>query len=262
MLVEGSDLLRADLYSDFLTDDQARVQKRGRVAPGRRARRPHARRRRSRARRGVRGEPGVAAPRFGARGHRHPRAGHRARVPPLGHQPAQRLRLRDRHRTHDPRPARHRRARRRWRGARWRSCTGRRSDQRVTTLVHANEDAVFRDSKVGMANNIAIALAVVLALVAALVARRRRRGDGPRCASSRSRCSGFLFATYAGRAAALRAQRQLGRVPRLPRGGGAGLRRRVPAARRAQVRTARSRSRSRSPWWCTCSTCSRARGSS
>ncbi len=37
-------------------------------------------------------------------------------------------------------------------------------DQRVTTLVHANEDAVFRDSKVALANNIAIALAVVLAL--------------------------------------------------------------------------------------------------
>ncbi len=81
----------------------------GRVAPRRRARRPDARRRRSRARRGVRGEPGVAPARVGARGHRHPRAGRRTRVPAVGHQPAQRLRVRDRHRADHPRPARHRR---------------------------------------------------------------------------------------------------------------------------------------------------------
>ena len=67
--------------------------------------------------------------------------------------------------------------------------------QRVTTLVHANEDAVFRDSKVTVANNVVLALAAVLALVAALTARRRRGGALARwCALA---VLGFLFATYA-----------------------------------------------------------------
>ena len=69
-------------------------------------------------------------------------------------------------------------------------------DQRVTTLVHANEDAVFRDSKVGLANNVAITLAVVLALVAALVARARRRGEGAVRFFALA-VLGYLFATYA-----------------------------------------------------------------
>ena len=37
VLVEGSDLLRADLYTEFLTDDQAACAEAGRAAPRRRA---------------------------------------------------------------------------------------------------------------------------------------------------------------------------------------------------------------------------------
>jgi hypothetical protein len=73
-------------------------------------------------------------------------------------------------------------------------------DQRVTTLVHANEDAVFRDSKVGLANNTVITLAVVLALAAAVVAalgaRRSRRGAGAVRFLALA-VLGFMFATYA-----------------------------------------------------------------
>jgi hypothetical protein len=69
-------------------------------------------------------------------------------------------------------------------------------DERVTTLVHANADAVFRDSKVAFANNVAVTLAAVLALLAGLVARRRRRGEGAVRFLSLT-VLGFLFATYA-----------------------------------------------------------------
>jgi hypothetical protein len=69
-------------------------------------------------------------------------------------------------------------------------------DDRVSTLVHANADAVFRDSKVGVANNVAIGLSIVLALVAALVARRRRRGEGA-VRFLALVVLGYLFATYA-----------------------------------------------------------------
>ena len=106
VLVEGSDLLRADLYTDFLTDDQARVQKQAALHRTDELRGPHARRRRSGARRGVRREPGVAPARLGPRGVGHPRAGREARAAPLGDQPARRLRVRDRHRADHPRPAR------------------------------------------------------------------------------------------------------------------------------------------------------------
>jgi hypothetical protein len=81
-------------------------------------------------------------------------------------------------------------------------------DQRVSTLVHANEDAVFRDSKVGLANNVAIALAVALALGAVLVAHRRRHDEARGQGRGQGRGEGivrffalavlgFLFATYA-----------------------------------------------------------------
>jgi hypothetical protein len=68
--------------------------------------------------------------------------------------------------------------------------------ERITSLVHSNSDAVFRDSKVALANNIAIALSIVLGLVAALVARRRRRGAGAARFLALA-VLGFLFATYA-----------------------------------------------------------------
>ena len=46
---------------------------------------------------------------------------------------------------------------------------------RITHLVRANTDAVFRDSKVALATTIVLVLAVVLALFAGLVAQRRFR---------------------------------------------------------------------------------------
>ncbi len=62
--------------------------------------------------------------------------------------------------------------------------------------MHANADAVFRDSKVGMANNIAIVLSVLLAIAAALVARASRRRAGLVRFFALA-VLGFLFATYA-----------------------------------------------------------------
>jgi len=69
-------------------------------------------------------------------------------------------------------------------------------DQRVTTLVHANEEAVFRDSKVVTANNIVLVLSIALAIAAALVARARRRGAGAVRFFALA-VLGFMFATYA-----------------------------------------------------------------
>jgi hypothetical protein len=67
---------------------------------------------------------------------------------------------------------------------------------RIPTLIHANEDAVFRDSKVGTANNIVIALAALLAVGAFLVlARAPRRAGLARFFALV--VLGFLFATYA-----------------------------------------------------------------
>ena len=59
-------------------------------------------------------------------------------------------------------------------------------DQRVTTLVHANEEAVFRDGKVVTANNILLVLSIALAVAAAFVARAAPRSRAS-CASSPSR---------------------------------------------------------------------------
>jgi hypothetical protein len=66
---------------------------------------------------------------------------------------------------------------------------------RVQWLVHANEDAVFRDSKVATANNILIGLAAALALAAWWVIRRapRRAGAARFLALA---VLGLLFATY------------------------------------------------------------------
>ncbi len=66
---------------------------------------------------------------------------------------------------------------------------------RIATLIHANEDGVFRDSKVATANNIVIALTALLALatffVVARAARRARLVQFFALA-----VLGFLFATY------------------------------------------------------------------
>lgn len=66
---------------------------------------------------------------------------------------------------------------------------------RITALIHANEDGVFRDSKVPTANNFVIALAALLALGAFLavawVPRRARLVQFLALA-----VLGFLFATY------------------------------------------------------------------
>jgi hypothetical protein len=67
--------------------------------------------------------------------------------------------------------------------------------ERITSLVHTNSDAVFRDSKVGAANNILIGLSVALALFAALVARGSRRHAGVVRFLALATL-GFLFATY------------------------------------------------------------------
>ncbi len=67
---------------------------------------------------------------------------------------------------------------------------------RIATLIHANEDGVFRDSKVATANNILIALVALLASGAFLVvswARRRTR----LVQFFALAVLGFLFATYA-----------------------------------------------------------------
>jgi len=67
--------------------------------------------------------------------------------------------------------------------------------QRITWLAHSNTDAVFRDSKVAFANNVAIWSAVVLGVVAGFVARRRRQGEGVARFLALA-VLGFLFATY------------------------------------------------------------------
>jgi hypothetical protein len=197
VLVEGSDLLRADLYTDFLTDDQARAQKRaalhrvdnliGRmladvdpahdavfvVSPA------SPRRGSGLAVTGIRA-PGIAPEFLRSATSRRNGFVYVIDIAPtildlLGIEVPKEMEGRAMEVVHGP--------------AR---------DQRVTTLVHANEEAVFRDSKVGLANNIAIALAVVLALVTALVARGRRRGRAEGAVRFLALAVlGFLFATYA-----------------------------------------------------------------
>ena len=195
VLVEGSDLLRADLYSDFLTDDQARVQKQaalhrvdelvGRmladvdpahdavfvVSPA------SPRRGSGLAVTGIRA-PGVAPEFLRSATSRRNGFVYVIDIAPtildlLGIDVPKEMEGRAMEVVHG---------------------TGARTSA-STTLVHANEDAVFRDSKVGLANNVAIALAVVLALVAALVARARRRREGAVRFFALA-VLGFLFATY------------------------------------------------------------------
>ncbi len=68
--------------------------------------------------------------------------------------------------------------------------------ERVNTLVRANEDAVFRDSKVMTANNIVLVLSIVLAAVAVLAAWRRGRRSAAVARFVALAVLGFLFATY------------------------------------------------------------------
>lgn len=68
-------------------------------------------------------------------------------------------------------------------------------DGRVDFLIHANQDAVFRDSKVAAANNIAVILAAVLALACAFVVAQSSRGARATRFLSLA-VLGYLFATY------------------------------------------------------------------
>ena len=195
VLVEGSDLLRADLYTDFLTDDEARVQKQaalhrtdelvGRmladVDPARDAVfvvSPASPRRGSGlAVTGIRA-PGVAPELLRSATSRRDGFVYVVDIAPtilslLGY----------------PTPSD-------MEGRTMKVVSGGVAHgDRIDFLIHANEDAVFRDSKVGAANNILIALTAVLALAAFVAVRRTRR----RAAVARFLALavlGFLFATY------------------------------------------------------------------
>jgi len=71
---------------------------------------------------------------------------------------------------------------------------------RISRLIHANTDAVFRDSKVALATNLVLVLAILLALLAGLAAQRRLRRVPllrPRVLrGSALAVLGFLAATY------------------------------------------------------------------
>jgi hypothetical protein len=195
VLVEGSDLLRADLDSDFLTDDQARVQKAaalhrtdelvGRmladvdpahdavfvVSPA------SPRRGSGLAVTGIRA-PGVAPQLMRSATSRRNGFVYVIDIAPtilqlLGY----------------PTPSD-------MEGRAMEVVSGRVAHgDRIDRLIHANEDAVFRDSKVATANNIVIALSAALAVLAYLAVHRARR----RAAAARFLALtvlGFLFATY------------------------------------------------------------------
>lgn len=195
VLVEGSDLLRADLYTEFLTDDQARVEKRaalrrvdelvGRmladvdpahdavfvVSPA------SPRRGSGLAVTGIRA-PGVEPDFLRSATSRRNGYVYVIDIAPtildlLGIDVPKEMEGRTMEVVHGP--------------AR---------DQRVTTLVHANEDGVFRDSKVGLANNVAITLAILLGVAAALAVRIKRPSEGVVRLFALA-VLGFLFATYA-----------------------------------------------------------------
>jgi heme/copper-type cytochrome/quinol oxidase subunit 3 len=195
VLVEGSDLLRADLYTDFLTDDEARVQKQaalhrtdelvGRmladVDPTRDAVfvvSPASPRRGSGlAVSGIRA-PGVAPELMRSATSRRNGFVYVIDIAPtildlLGY----------------PTPSD-------MEGETMEVVNGGVAHgDRIDMLIHANEDAVFRDSKVVTANNIVIGLSAALALAAVLAVRRARR----RAAVARFLALavlGFLFATY------------------------------------------------------------------
>jgi hypothetical protein len=194
VLVEGSDLLRADLYTEFLTDDQARAEKKaalhrvdelvGRmladvdpahdavfvVSPA------SPRRGSGLAVTGIRA-PGVEPDFLRSATSRRNGFVYVVDVAPtildlLGIDVPKEMEGRVMEVVHGP--------------AR---------DKRVSTLVNANADGVFRDSKVGFANNVVIVLSIVLALVCALVAHRRRRGEGAVRFFALA-VLGFFFATY------------------------------------------------------------------
>jgi hypothetical protein len=195
VLVEGSDLLRADLYTDFLTDEQARAQKRaalhrvddlvGRmladvdpahdavfvVSPA------SPRRGSGLAVTSIRA-PGVAPEFLRSATSRRDGFVYVIDIAPtilrlLGIDVPKEMEGRAMEVVPGPPHA-----------------------DRVTTLVNANADAVFRDSKVPLANNVVITLSVVLALAGALVARRRR-GGAAAVRFLALAVLGFLFATYA-----------------------------------------------------------------
>jgi len=194
VMVEGSDLLRADLYTDFLTDDQARIEKQaalhrvdelvGRmladvdpahdavfvVSPA------SPRRGSGLAVTGIRA-PGIEPEFLRSATSRRNGFVYVIDIAPtvldlLGIDVPKEMEGRAMEVVNAP------------------------SGDRVSALVHANADAVFRDSKVGLANNVAITLSIALALVAALVARRRRRGAGA-VRFLALVVLGYLFATYA-----------------------------------------------------------------
>jgi hypothetical protein len=195
VLVEGSDLLRADLYSQFLTDDQARAEKRdalhrvdelvGRmladvdpahdavfvVSPA------SPRRGSGLAVTGIRA-PGVQPDSLRSATSRRDGFVYVIDVAPtilalLGIDAPKQME-----------------------GRVMEVVPGPAADQRVTTLVHANEDAVFRDGKVMLANNLVLALSILLALTGAIAAWRSRRFAAVARFSALA-VLGFFFATYA-----------------------------------------------------------------
>jgi len=195
VLVEGSDLLRADLYSDFLTADELRVQKQaalrrtdalvGRmladVDPARDAvfvvSPASPRRGAGLAVTGIRA-PGVRPELLRSATSRRNGFVYVVDVAPTI---LQMLGLEA--------PAK-------MEGETMEVVGGVAHGDRIDTLIHANEDAVFRDSKVATVNNIVIALAALLALAAFLVVARAPRRAGL-VQFFALVVLGFLFATYA-----------------------------------------------------------------
>ena len=261
VLVEGSDLLRADLYTDFLTDDQARVQKQaalhrtdelvGRmladvdpahdavfvVSPA------SPRRGSGLAVSGIRA-PGVEPELLRSATSR--RAGF-VYVIDIGPTILDLLGY--------PTPS---------------TMEGRAMEvvsgglahgERIKTLIRANEDAVFRDSKVATANNIVLGLTAALALAAWYVLRRARPSAPASPDSWRWGCWGSSSPPTSPRrctSAAVATRRRTSDSSR------SGRWRSRPRARcwACAAGTSRSRSRWRPPSRSTSATCSQAPGSS
>ncbi len=253
VLVEGSDLLRADLATDFLTDDQAKIQKQaalhrvdglvGRmladvdpahdavfvVSPA------SPRRGSGLAVTGIRA-PGVQPEMLRSATSRRNGFVYVIDIAPtilqlLGLDPPAKM---------EGRPME--------------VVGGVAHGDRIDTLIHANEDAVFRDSKVVTANNIVLALTAALALAAIFVVAPRAAPCSTR-AVPRARSARLPVRDLCRRSVAFRPQRQRRRVLRVPRGRSRRVRRRVPTARsrsavpaaRAGARRHRGRARGRSP---------------
>ena len=196
VLVEGSDLVRADLASDFASPEQGERMMRARAARHRSSGRAAARRRRPRARRGDRRRTGAARRRPRA----HDRVGARCRGRPralaVDDHEAGRLREHRRRRADDPPPVRHRppdAMEGRRDGARR---SRRRSTRGARSLADDNADGLFRDGQVG------IAMTVVVDRRRRARARDRVRAIGGGRASrgcsrsARSVLVGLLDATY------------------------------------------------------------------